>query len=225
MSGLTFGEVELRLREPAGDPAGALILNHGRGADEHDLYPLLDEIDPERRLLGLATGAPITGIPPGGRHWYVVERVGYPHAETFDASLGLLTATLDELLADRGIPWSQTTIGGFSQGTVMSYATALGFGRPAPGAVIALSGFVPTVAGWEADLERAAATRFYIHHGAADPVIGVEHARAARDLLRGAGIEPAYRETASGHALPAVILPELREFAAAGTAADRVSGG
>ena len=39
--------------EPAGEPEGALILLHGRGVDETDLFPLLDEIDPERRLLGL----------------------------------------------------------------------------------------------------------------------------------------------------------------------------
>ena len=59
-------------------PTGALILNHGRGADENDLYGLLDELDPERRLLGVTTGAPLTNVPPGGRHWYLVPRVGYP---------------------------------------------------------------------------------------------------------------------------------------------------
>ena len=63
------------LREPRGDPEGALVLNHGRGADEHDLYGLLDRLDPERRLLGVTTGAPLTDVPPGGRHWYLVPRV------------------------------------------------------------------------------------------------------------------------------------------------------
>ena len=38
------------VREPAGEPEGALILNHGRGTSEHDLFPLLDLLDPERRL-------------------------------------------------------------------------------------------------------------------------------------------------------------------------------
>ena len=46
------------LREPEGEPQGALVLNHGRGSDERDLYGLLDELDPERRLLGVTTGAP-----------------------------------------------------------------------------------------------------------------------------------------------------------------------
>ena len=39
-------------RPAAGEPEGALVLLHGRGADEHDLFPLLDALDPERRLHG-----------------------------------------------------------------------------------------------------------------------------------------------------------------------------
>ena len=61
-----------------GEPEGALVLLHGRGTSEADLHPLLDALDPERRLLGLTPGAPLTGIPPGGRHWYVIEEVGRP---------------------------------------------------------------------------------------------------------------------------------------------------
>lgn len=215
MSEISFGDLELRIREPAGDPAGALILNHGRGADENDLHPLLDELDPERRLVGITTGAPLTGVPPGGRHWYLVERVGFPHAGTFARSYESLTTRLDAELAGRGIEWSRTIIGGFSQGTVMSYATALGPDRPRPAGVIALSGFIPEVEGWHPEPAEARETAFWIHHGANDPVIGVGFARAARELLEGAGIEPDYRETSAGHWLPPEILPELREFVGA----------
>ena len=49
----------------AGEPEGALVLLHGRGADEHDLFPLLDLLDPERRLLGITPGGPLA-LPPGG---------------------------------------------------------------------------------------------------------------------------------------------------------------
>lgn len=212
MSGVHFGDLALRVREPEGEPAGALILNHGRGADENDLFPLLDELDPDRRLLGVTTGAPLRGVPPGGRHWYVVERVGYPHPETFSASLELLTDSLDALLAERALEWSQVVIGGFSQGTVMSYATAFGLGRPRPAALIGLSGFIPEVDGWEPDLAGAPRPGIYIHHGASDPIIGVDFARAARARLEEAGIEPIYRESGAGHWLPPEILPELREF-------------
>src|SRR5262245_64682132 len=77
-------------REPAGEPDGALILLHGRGVDERDLYPLLEELDPERKLFGITPGAPITNVAPGGRHWYVIREVGHPDEETFVDSLGQL---------------------------------------------------------------------------------------------------------------------------------------
>lgn len=220
---LEWAGVELRLREPAGEPAGALILNHGRGADENDLFPLLDALDPERRLLALTTGAPFVGLPPGGRHWYVVERVGHPHAETFARSLPALAERLDGLFAERGIPWSRALLGGFSQGTVMSYALGLGAGRPTPAGLLALSGFIPEVDGWEADLASHAGLPVLVHHGAGDPVIDVGFARSARDRLRAAGIEPTYTEAAGGHWVDPDVVPALRDFVAA-TLAPQPSG-
>jgi phospholipase/carboxylesterase len=210
---LGWSGVDLRLREADGEPAGALVLNHGRGADENDLHGLLDAIDPDRRLLGVTTGAPFTGVPPGGRHWYVVERVGFPHPATFGPAYEELTSKLDALLADRGIEWSRTLVGGFSQGTVMSYALGLGAGRPVPAGILANSGFIPEVDGWEPDLAPRAGLPVFIHHGAADPVIGVGFGRDAHDRLAQGGIEPTYRETPAGHWLPPEIIAEMREFA------------
>src|ERR671914_720624 len=54
-----------RIRPASGDPEGALVLFHGRGADENDLYPLLDLLDPDRRLLGATARGPLS-LPPGG---------------------------------------------------------------------------------------------------------------------------------------------------------------
>ena len=205
-------ELVHRLREPAGDPAGALVLNHGRGADENDLFPLLDELDPERRLLGVTTGAPLTDIPPGGRHWYVVPRVGYPDPDTFHQSYGLLTGFLDGLLSERGIGWERTAIGGFSMGTVMSYATALGRDRPSPAAILAFSGFIPTVEGWEPALEGREGLPVLIHHGRQDPIMEVTFGRQAAELLSGAGLGVDYVETDAGHSLPPELVPRAREL-------------
>lgn len=204
-----------RLREPEGEPAGALILNHGRGADENDLFPLLDELDPDRRLLGVTTGAPLTNVPPGGRHWYLVPRVGYPDPDTFADSYGALTSFLDGLLAERGIGWERTAIGGFSMGAVMSYATALGPGRPTPAALLAFSGFVPTVEGWAPELDGREELRVFIHHGRDDPVISVEFARRAVELLRDGGSEPVYLETDAGHWIPPEAVAPARAALAA----------
>ena len=54
-----------RIRPAQGEPQGALVLFHGRGADEHDLFPLLDLLDPDRRLHGFTPGGPLN-LPPGG---------------------------------------------------------------------------------------------------------------------------------------------------------------
>src|SRR5581483_4869609 len=85
-----------RERPATGEPEGALVLLHGRGADEHDLFPLLEVFDPERRLDGFTPRAPLA-LPPGGAHWYVVPRVGFPDADTFWSSYRALAAWLDAL--------------------------------------------------------------------------------------------------------------------------------
>jgi phospholipase/carboxylesterase len=200
------------IREAEREPEGALVLNHGRGTDERDLFGLLDELDPDRRLLGITPGAPLTDIPPGGRHWYVVPRVGYPDPETFADGYHQLTSFLDELLEARGIGWDRTLIGGFSMGAVMAYAVGLGPGRPAPAGIMALSGFVPTVEGWHPQLETRVGLPVLIRHGRNDPVIEVSFARQAHQLLADAGLEVDYLETDSGHWLPAELLGGLREF-------------
>jgi phospholipase/carboxylesterase len=223
------------LRQPAEDPAGALVLNHGRGTDEHDLHDLLDALDPERTLLGVTTGAPLTNeapqqrrgsaplrsasqVPPGGRHWYLVPRVGYPDPATFAHSYRLLTGFLDGLLAEHRIGWDRTVIGGFSMGAVMSYAVGLGPARPSPAAILAFSGFVPTVDGWEPALDHRAGLPVLIHHGRNDPVIGVEFARRAQELLAGAGLDVRYLESDAGHWLPPEALTPAIELVAAVTA-------
>jgi phospholipase/carboxylesterase len=205
-------QLEHLIREPAGEPEGALVLSHGRGTSENDLFPLIDELDPERRLLGIAPGAPITGIPPGGKHWYVVRRVGYPDAETFARSYGALTSFLDSTLSSRGIGWDRVVLGGFSMGAVMSYSVGLGAGRPRPAGILALSGFVPTVEGWEPDLIGRAGLPVLIHHGRNDPVIEVGFGRAARDLLEPAGLDVTYLESDAGHWVPPEVIGPARDF-------------
>jgi phospholipase/carboxylesterase len=195
-------------RPAAGDPEGALVLLHGRGADERDLFPLLDMLDPERRLLGATARGPLS-LPPGGAHWYVVRRVGYPDSETFNSTLPVLSSWLSELLAEHGIPPERTVLGGFSQGSVMAYALGLGPERPRPAGIVALSGFLPRVEGFEPDLAKAAGLPVAIGHGTHDPVISVEFGRDARDRLLEAGARVTYRESPMPHTIDPAFLGEL----------------
>jgi phospholipase/carboxylesterase len=206
VSALAFRE-----RPPAGEPEGLLVLNHGRGADDLDLLPLADLLDPRRRLLVVTPRAPLTlpGMP--GFHWYVVPRVGFPDPESFAASVDALARLHDELWQRTGLDASRTVLGGFSQGTVMSYALALHPARPAPAGILALSGFVPSVPGWQPALADRTSTGAFIAHGRRDPVIGVELGRAAAELLSAAGLAVDYREFDGAHQ---IVADEARAAAA-----------
>ena len=196
----------VRLQRPAaGEPAGSLVLLHGRGADERDLFPLLDELDPERRLLGLTPRGPLS-LPPGGAHWYRLAGIPTPDPVTFWSSFELIAALLDELPRP-------LVLGGFSQGTVMSWA--LGLGRAAserPAAIVALSGFMPVVDGLELDLSGLDGYPIAIGHGTYDDVIPVQHGRHARQHVQDAGAAVLYREYPLPHTIDPRFLPELRDF-------------
>ena len=189
-------------RPAAGEAEGALVLLHGRGADEHDLFPLLDLLDPDRRLDGFCPRGPLS-LPPGGAHWYVVPRVGYPDPATFAASYAEASDWLDAL------PHSRVVLGGFSQGAVMSLALGLGVGRPRPAAIVAMSGFIPVVEGWELDTTRPFPP-IAIAHGTYDPVIHVQFGRAARDMLVAAGADVLWREYAMEHTIDPRFVDEVR---------------
>jgi phospholipase/carboxylesterase len=208
--------VEHQVRAAAGDPAGALVLFHGRGADEHDLFPLLDFLDPERRLLGVTPRGPFS-FPPGGAHWYKLEEVGFPDRETFLATYEEAGVWLDGFLEEHGVGRDRTVLGGFSQGAVMAYSFGLGAGRPRPAALIALSGFIPTVEGFELDLSEIPPVA--IGHGTYDPIISVEFSRQARKLLEEAGASVLYREYPLPHAIDPTFLSELEAWLARTAAA------
>jgi phospholipase/carboxylesterase len=103
-------------------------------------------------------------------------------------------------------------IGGFSMGTVMSYAVGLGPGRPRPAGILALSGFVPAVEGWHPALEDRRGLPVLIHHGRGDPVIDVDFGRRAARLLEEGGLAVDYVETDAGHWVPPELVPRLRAF-------------
>lgn len=202
MSTLAFRE-----RPAAGDPAGLLVLHHGRGSDENDLLGLADVLDPQRRLHVVTPRGPLTIPGWPGNHWYVVPRVGYPDPETFHRAYGKLAAFHDELWERTGIAPERTVFGGFSMGSVMSYSMGLAGERPAPAGLLVFSGFIPTVEGWQPDLGSRPELPAFIAHGRRDQVMDVEFARRARTLLEAGGLPVSYHESDAGHHIDPAHLP------------------
>jgi phospholipase/carboxylesterase len=201
-----------RERPAAGEPLGLLVLHHGRGADEQDLLGLADVLDPERRLHVVTPRAPLTIPGWPGYHWYGVPRVGYPDPETFRAAFAALAEFHDGLWERTGLTPDRTVLGGFSMGSVMSYSLGLAAERPAPAGILAFSGFVPTVEGWEPHLADRTTTRAFIAHGRNDPIMDVAFARRARQLLEAGGLDVAYHESDVAHTIDPAHLPAAADW-------------
>jgi phospholipase/carboxylesterase len=205
-----------RERTAAGDPAGLLVLHHGRGADEHDLLGLAEVLDPDRRLHVVTPRAPLA--IGAGYHWYVVPRVGYPDPDTFRAAYHELAAFHDELWERIDIAPENTVLGGFSMGSVMSYSLGLAGDRPKPAGILAFSGFIPSVEGWQPDLGSRSELPVFIAHGRRDPIMNVEFARRARALLETSGLAVEYHESDAGHHIDPAHIPAAIRWLTAATA-------
>jgi phospholipase/carboxylesterase len=183
---------------------------HGRGADEHDLAPLLHALDPDGDFVGLLPRGPLS-LPPGGSHWYVLRQVGSPDRETFLETFGVLSSWVDRVLEENDLGADRLVLGGFSQGAVMAYSLGLAAGRARPAAILAFSGFIPRVEGFEPDLESRAGLPVSISHGSLDPIISAEFAREARKRLEAAGLAVSYREDPVPHTISSGALAQAKQ--------------
>jgi phospholipase/carboxylesterase len=202
-------------RPAVGEADGMLILHHGRGANEHELLWLADALDRVHRLHVVLPRAPLTLPGLDGYHWFGVREVGFPEPETFGVGYSALCGFHDQLWERSGIPPARTVLGGFSMGTAISYATGLGAERPRPAGILAFSGAVPTVAGWQPALEARAGMPVLITHGRTDQALPLEFAHRARALLSEAGLDVTYHESGGGHEVDQLALGQAIQWLAA----------
>jgi len=177
------------------EPDRLLLLIHGKGADEHDLEPLIPHLDPEGRFLTVLPRAPLPFM--GGWQWY--ETDGIPKGgPQFIPSVDALDDLLDSACAEHGFERSQAIVAGFSQGCALTLALGLRrSGRPRPSGLLAMSGFLPEREGLEYDF--SAAPPVFVQHGTADPVISVDFGRRIVARLGTEGVPVIYREYPMAH--------------------------
>jgi len=190
--------IELPPRAPGLDRT--LILLHGFGADEHDLLPIADELDPRLRVISLQ--APLA-LDFGGRAWFNLEQT--PEGFAFDPAevaegARLAREAVEEIAAQS----PQPILCGFSQGAGMALSVVLT--RPKlSSAVLVLSGVPPRVED-PAPADELRGLPVFVAHGLHDPLIPVDIGRATRDMLQRAGAVVTYREYPMGHmVIPAEI--------------------
>jgi phospholipase/carboxylesterase len=144
----------------------------------------------------------------------VLREVGSPDRETFLETFATLSGWVDGVLEESSLTADGLVLGGFSQGAVMAYSLGLAATRARPAAILAFSGFIPRVEGFELELESRAPLPVSISHGSLDPIIGVEFAREARALLESAGLAVTYREDPVAHTISPGALAQAKQVLA-----------
>ncbi|MBD31827.1 MAG: hypothetical protein CL451_02115 [Acidimicrobiaceae bacterium] len=190
-----------------------LVLLHGFGADENDLAPLVQHIDPDGRFTSICFRAPIDLVPFGAA-WYERDDAGVVDSATFRTSVQAIDRTIDAVCEAGSFQRSEMVIIGFSQGCAMTLAVSLSKDTDIrPAAMACLSGMLQEIPDFEYDLTQVPDT--LIQHGTLDPMVDIERGRRIRDVLIDSGCEPDYAEYPMGHEISNASLFDLRDWLAA----------
>lgn len=177
-----------------------LLLLHGYGSNEEDLFSFASELPEEYFVISVR--APYD-LMYGSYAWYAInfdaDENKFSDLEQARSSRDLIANGIDELIAAYPIDAQKVTLIGFSQGTILSYAVALSYPKKVQ-RVVAISGYLNT----EMAVENFAQNdfknlRIFASHGTVDQVIPVDWARKAKPALEALGIETTYKEYPIGH--------------------------
>lgn len=206
-----MSELFFRVHEPEGEVVLTAIAVHGFGSDEEDLLGLGKELDLPIRLV--APRGPIElrhafGI---GYAWFEFTSIGQPKTDGFRRSVDSLTSLVKDVRRRWQVPKERLVMMGFSQGAVMSIATALN-ALDDVGGVVALSGYFPRPEGWTPAFDDLKGLPVLVTHGDADDVLPVAWGRAAADALREMGADVRYEEFPMAHQVSPECLAVVREW-------------
>lgn len=179
--------------------APLLLLFHGYGSDENDLFSFAQELPEELYIISVRAPYP---MQPYGNAWYAInfdaEKGKWSDNEQAIQSRDLIATFIDEVIANYPINKDNISILGFSQGTILSYAVALTYPEKIKN-IIALSGYVNEDLFETKDEALYQHLNFYCSHGSVDQVIPVDWARQAPKFLSALNIKHQYSEFPVGH--------------------------
>ena len=216
MTGPVSLSLKHRLRRPkagTGKPP-LLLLLHGVGSNEDDLFELERELDP--RFVVVSARGPHT-LRPGSYAWFEVQFgpngpiINPQQAEA--SRLHLLTFMAEAINAYDTDP-AQVYLLGFSQGAIMSASVALTAPERMAGAVLMSGRILPEIQDKLAPREQLARLPIFLIHGTDDATLPIAYGRASCDLLTGLGVNLRYREFRMGHQVTAASLAEVNAWLA-----------
>ncbi len=194
-------------------PAPAIIMLHGYGSDENDLFSFASELPSEYAIISLR--APL-GMQPFGNAWYSiyfdVNQDKFSDDEQAIESRELVSMCIDEIISEYNIDPKRITLMGFSQGTILSFAVALSY--PAKVArVVGLSGYVnKDILSKGYEQNDYGDLKIYTSHGSVDQVIPVEWARRSKPFFDELGIPCEYSEFPVGHGVSPQNFYEFKKW-------------
>lgn len=177
-----------------------LILLHGYGSNEEDLFSFSPELPEEYYVVSVR--APYD-LQYGSYAWYAInfdaDENKFSDNEQAKKSRDLIANFIDDLTYNYAIDAQNVTLIGFSQGTILSYAVALSYPEKIK-RVVALSGYLNLeIVKDNYKSNNFSNMKMFISHGTVDQVIPVDWARKASPIITDLGIENVYKEYPIGH--------------------------
>ena len=176
------------------------VLIHGYGSNEEDLFSFASELPNDSYVISVR--APYD-LQPYGHAWYAIhfdaDENKFSDNVQAKQSVEIIASFIDEIVKQYPIDTENVTLIGFSQGAILSYATALTYPEKIS-KVVALSGYfnqeiLPEII----DTKAISHLKFFVSHGSVDQVIPVDWARKAKPALENLGLEVEYQEYPIGH--------------------------
>ena len=182
------------------EKAPLLILIHGYGSNEQDLFSFASELPSKYHIVSLRG---IFNIPFGGYGWYNIDFMNLEKHSNFEQahqSKAKIQQFITQFIQEKNLSTQGVTLCGFSQGCILSYALA--FDQPQlVRNIIALSGYPAPELLPENFTQDYSHLNFFISHGKEDSVIPVEWARNIKPLLTQLNIKHVYNEYPAGHGI------------------------
>ncbi|WP_229216994.1 alpha/beta hydrolase [Dyadobacter luteus] len=206
----TQTNLQYLIKEPEkkGIKGKAIILLHGVGSNEKDLFTLADYLPEDFYIISVR--AP---FPMGAERyaWYQVDfSTGKPVYNTQQEQQSRKMIQDFIVQVKQKYDLEQVYLGGFSQGAIMSFS----IGLTDPGSVkgiVALSGrLLEEIKPFAAQKDELKKLQVFIAHGKQDRTLDVAYAREAKTYLHQLGIEPTYSEFEGGHQVTADVIQELK---------------